>query len=100
MAVGRLLVVDFFILPGAVEASFRFVYDGGILEPQIAATIRLQPSELLEWRFVRLDSIDRYVSDPKARRLRAAHHCALGGGMMELEWGFPAELDEPPGNEW
>ena len=100
LAVGRLLVVDFFLLPGAASGSFRFVYDGGILEPQIAASIRLDPTELVEWRFVDVGTLDLFVSDPKARRLRAAHGCALAGGLMELEWGFPAQVDQPPADAW
>lgn len=88
LPIGRLLVIDWLPPADALPDGWMFVYDGGVLAPEVAAQIKLPPDELLDWRFVPLDEIDTYVSEFKARRLRVAFECALRGETLDLEWGF------------
>jgi ADP-ribose pyrophosphatase YjhB (NUDIX family) len=92
LEIGRLLVIDW--LPPAPPApdGWMFVFDGGVMLPEVAGRIRLCPDELLEWRFVELTGLDGYVSESKARRLREAHRCAVEGSTADLEWGFLPEV--------
>ena len=88
LSIGRLLVIDWLPPRDDKPDGWMFVYDGGVLPPEVAANIKLPPDELLEWRFVRLEDLESYVADFKARRLRVAYECALDGETADLEWGF------------
>lgn len=88
LPVSRLLVVDWLPPAPPLPEGWMFVFDGGILAPVIAEAIVLPPDELSEWRFVSLQEIEGFVSEPKARRLRAGHACALRDETADLEWGY------------
>src|SRR5690349_11887656 len=86
--VGRLLVIDWLPPQDPRPDGWMFVYDGGVMSDDVATQIKLPPDELLEWRCVRLDELDEYVREFKARRLRVAFDCALRGETADLEWGY------------
>lgn len=88
---GRLLCVDH--RPATADGrpdALRFVFDGGVISRADADRFRLDPSELLEWRFVALPDLDAYVVPVLARRLRSA--AAIGCGVY-LEDGVPPAAD-------
>jgi ADP-ribose pyrophosphatase YjhB (NUDIX family) len=93
LQIGRLLVIDWLPPAPPLPEGWMFVFDGGVLAPEVAETIVLPADELSEWRLVPLDEIDGFVSEFKARRLRMAHACALRGETADLEWGYvPADV--------
>jgi len=52
--------------------ALRFVFFGGILSEDDTTRFHLQESELSEWRFVKEETFDAYVTPAMARRLRAS----------------------------
>jgi 8-oxo-dGTP diphosphatase len=88
LEIGRLLVVDWRPPIDSRPDGWMFVYDGGVISAEVAATIRLHPDELIEWRFVELDALEAYVPGFFARRLRIAFECALRGQTADLEDGY------------
>lgn len=85
---GRLLVFDWLPAEPARPDGWMFVFDGGVLSEDPAVQIRLQSSELSEWRFVGVDELESFLVDRMVRRVRQAHHCAVTGLFSDLEWGF------------
>ncbi len=69
---GRLLVVDYCRRPYVPWEGFRFIFAGGLLSPDEAASMRLPADELLSHRFVPIAEIDRLVAVPLQRRLAVA----------------------------
>ncbi len=89
---GRLLVFDWLPAESARPDGWMFVFDGGVLSEDAAAQIRLQDSELSEWRFVDVDELESFLVDRMVRRIRQAHRCAVNGLFADLEWGFVPEI--------
>ncbi|MFH8568615.1 NUDIX domain-containing protein [Streptomyces sp. NPDC017993] len=86
---GALLTVDWVRGEGR-PPLVSYLFDGGVLEPDRLAAIRLQEEELLSWRLVHLDEARTLVSAQMALRLGAALKVlAEGGGPAELEDGVP-----------
>lgn len=71
---------------GVRSDALRFVFYGGVLSAEDTARFRLQASELSEWRFVKAEDIDEYVTPVMARRLRAS---LASTGFVYLEEGQP-----------
>ncbi|MEU4682660.1 NUDIX hydrolase [Streptomyces xinghaiensis] len=84
---GALLAVDW--VPGAGRPPIvSYLYDGGVLDEQQLAAIRLQEEELTAWRLVHPDELGRYLSPDMDRRVRAALAArAAGRSPVELEHG-------------
>ncbi|MFI1191600.1 NUDIX domain-containing protein [Streptomyces californicus] len=87
IAPGRLLVVDW--VPGVGRPPIvAYLYDGGVLDADRFAAIRLQEEELLSWRLVAPADLDGYLLGSLRGRVRAALEVlASGGGTAELESG-------------
>lgn len=79
---GRLLVIDHKSEPPPRGDAIMLVYDGGELDDPKA--IRLQESELLSYRFVSNDELDRHVSEAFAYRVRQALRARRDGIVIEI----------------
>ncbi|MEV6650905.1 NUDIX hydrolase [Streptomyces sp. NPDC051219] len=86
---GPLLAVDW--VTGAERPPIvAYVYDGGVLDEEQLAAIRLQEEELISWRLVALDELDAYLKGTLGSRVRAAYAALeTGTGAVELENGSP-----------
>ncbi|MFE3760962.1 NUDIX domain-containing protein [Streptomyces sp. NPDC059104] len=92
---GRLLAVNWSHRPG-FPARIRFLYDGGVLDPDVLARIRLQPSELLRWRTARRDELRGLVKPLLRRQIKACLKARTrGSGPLELHEGRPIGPKEP-----
>ncbi|MEU8438529.1 NUDIX hydrolase [Streptomyces sp. NPDC029216] len=91
VAPGRLLAVNWSHRPG-YPARVRFLYDGGVLDAAALARIRLDPTELLEWRTVRREELRGLVKPHLRRQIKACLKAlAAGTGPLELHRGRPAD---------
>ncbi|MFF3784901.1 NUDIX domain-containing protein [Streptomyces sp. NPDC001933] len=91
LAPGRLLAVDWARGPQRPPIA-AYLYDGGVLDETRLKAIRLQEEELLSWRLVEREEIDRYLLGTLALRVKAALEVLeSGGGAVELEDGLPAD---------
>lgn len=69
----RLRAIDYRqAVTGVRSDALRFVFFGGVLSQNDTARFQLQTSELAEWRFVKAEDLDEYVTPVMARRLRAS----------------------------
>jgi len=83
----RLLCVDYRVpVEGVRGDALRFVFFGGVLSDEEATRFVLDPSELLEWKFVEASDLDSYVTPVMARRLRAS---LSSSELAYLEEGWP-----------
>ncbi|MFD8583706.1 NUDIX domain-containing protein [Streptomyces californicus] len=87
IAPGRLLVVDW--VQGAGRPPIvAYLYDGGVLDADRLAAIRIQEEELLSWRLVAPADLDGYLLGSLHGRVRAALEVLTSGsGTAELENG-------------
>ncbi|MET8708728.1 NUDIX hydrolase [Streptomyces californicus] len=87
IAPGRLLVVDW--VQGAGRPPIvAYLYDGGVLDADRLAAIRVQEEELLSWRLVAPADLDGYLLGSLHGRVRAALEVLTSGsGTAELENG-------------
>ncbi|MFE1952300.1 NUDIX domain-containing protein [Streptomyces sp. NPDC059524] len=86
---GRLLVVDWVPGPGR-PPIVAYLYDGGVLDAERIAAIRLQEEELLSWRFVPHDELGTYLLGTLHGRVtNALDVLSSGSGTVELESGRP-----------
>jgi 8-oxo-dGTP diphosphatase len=84
---GRLAAVDF-LRPGTKEpGGMRFLFDCGVLADPVLAGIRLQESELSEYRLAEPAEALELLSGPLRRRVGAA--LAAGTQCVYLEDGLP-----------
>ncbi|WGD39622.1 NUDIX hydrolase [Streptomyces cathayae] len=84
---GRLLAVDWVQWPGQPPMA-AYLYDGGVLDADDLAAIRLQEEELLSWRLVPREELAEYLQGALGRRVSAALDVlADGSGTAELENG-------------
>ncbi len=89
LAPGRLLAVNWSHKPGR-PARIRFLYDGGVLDASVLARIRLNPSELTEWRTVTPEELPALVKPALRRQITACLTArATGTGPLELHAGRP-----------
>ncbi|MFD8826666.1 NUDIX domain-containing protein [Streptomyces sp. NPDC059605] len=81
---GRLLAVDWSRSPRRPPIA-AYLYDGGVLGEADLKAIRLQEEELLSWKLVERDALDRHILGTLGPRLRAALDVLdSGGGTVEL----------------
>ena len=84
LRVDDLLVVDW--APDSDDGDkLLFIFDGGQLTAEQHAAIRLQESELAEYRYVDPTDLDRFTIPRLARRLRAAIDAVSRGRCVYLE---------------
>ncbi|MEU3671575.1 NUDIX hydrolase [Streptomyces virginiae] len=89
LAPGRLLAVNWSHKPGR-PARIRFLYDGGVLDAPTLARIRLDPTELLQWRTVPREELPALVKGALRRQITACLDArASGAGPLELHAGRP-----------
>jgi ADP-ribose pyrophosphatase YjhB (NUDIX family) len=87
---GRLLAIDWVIGVGRPPLA-SYLYDGGVLDEERLAAVRLQEEELDSWKLVTADEIGSYLAPAAAHRVHAALAAlAAGTGPAELENGRPA----------
>ncbi|MFF3720939.1 NUDIX domain-containing protein [Streptomyces erythrochromogenes] len=87
LAPGRLLAVNWSHKPGR-PARIRFLYDGGVLGAPDLARIRLDPTELLQWRTVPPEELPALVKGALRRQITACLEArASGAGPLELHSG-------------
>ncbi|MFE5678399.1 NUDIX domain-containing protein [Streptomyces erythrochromogenes] len=87
LAPGRLLAVNWSHKPGR-PARIRFLYDGGVLGAPDLARIRLDPTELLQWRTVPPEELPALVKGALRRQITACLEArASGAGPLELHAG-------------
>ncbi|MFE7182024.1 NUDIX domain-containing protein [Streptomyces erythrochromogenes] len=89
LAPGRLLAVNWSHKPGR-PARIRFLYDGGVLDAPALARIRLDPTELLQWRTVPPEELPVLVKGALRRQITACLGAReSGAGPLELHAGRP-----------
>ncbi|WP_078913613.1 MULTISPECIES: NUDIX hydrolase [unclassified Streptomyces] len=87
LAPGRLLAVNWSHKPGR-PARIRFLYDGGVLDAPTLARIRLDRTELLQWRAVTPAELPGLVKSALRRQITACLTArATGAGPLELHAG-------------
>ncbi|MFI2261690.1 NUDIX hydrolase [Streptomyces tubercidicus] len=93
---GPLLLIDWVRRKDRPPLVF-YLYDGGVLDADRLAAIRLQEEELLSWRLVHWDEAQTLVNREMALRLDAALKAlAAGRGPVELEDGVPPHGADGP----
>lgn len=85
-AIGELLAIDWAPHPQQGD-KILFVFNGGQLNPQQHAQIRLQESELSEYRYVNEFEIPDMTIPRLAHRIRQALHARTKGEITYLEHG-------------
>jgi 8-oxo-dGTP diphosphatase len=85
---GPLLVIGW-VAPDGVRTRpiVHFVFDGGVLADD--TPIRLQPSELEDYRFVDAGDLDRYLPPFISARVAAALRGRSTGATVYLPWPGP-----------
>jgi ADP-ribose pyrophosphatase YjhB (NUDIX family) len=83
-AVGRLLVVDWVAPHGPWDDLIAFVFDGGVLNEEDLAGIRLGDGELRAYRMVARQEVAGLLPARVLRRLRRALACRESGGTDYL----------------
>lgn len=89
ITVGRLLAVDY----EASRDCYRFIFDGGVLDPPEVARISLDPSELLSYRFATLEEASDLLKDRLARRVASI---VRDGAGPYLEHGLDPYRPQSP----
>jgi 8-oxo-dGTP diphosphatase len=86
---GRLLVTDW--VPSHLERTegLMMLFDGGVLDSEQSAAIRLPPDELLSWAWCTTEDAQRRLSPLLARRIIAAMRARAERSCVYLEDGFP-----------
>ncbi|MGW2412647.1 NUDIX domain-containing protein [Streptomyces tubercidicus] len=93
---GPLLLIDWVRRKDRPPLVF-YLYDGGVLDADRLAAIRLQEEELLSWRLVHWDEAQTLVNREMALRLDVAlKSLAAGRGPVELEDGVPPHGADGP----
>ena len=85
----RLLIVDYNSLFEDYTESLMWIFDGGILSDTQILSIKLQASELEEFRFVDLSELPEFVHPRLAKRLDQAFQAVLNHQTLYLENQFP-----------
>ncbi|WP_033823532.1 NUDIX hydrolase, partial [Kitasatospora sp. MBT63] len=93
----RLLAVDWEPCTGPRRGGLRLMFDGGRLDEQARARIRLPRDELRGWRFVTPDEAARLLPPNRHRRLVGALEARAQGRLRYLEAGLPAAVGVPSG---
>ena len=87
LELGRLLVMNYSSPSTERTESLSFIFDGGILEPELIAQIRLPRSELEPFRFVAVKELPTLLISASARRVICAFDALEAGETWYLEDG-------------
>ncbi|MGW6690585.1 NUDIX domain-containing protein [Streptomyces sp. NPDC054961] len=84
---GRLLTVDW-SLGTDRPPLVAYLFDGGVLDAEQLASIKLQEEELISWRLVEPAELTDYLPGPTGPRTQEAYRILQSGeGTAELENG-------------
>ena len=83
----RLLVMDYLTSTQERPDALIFVFDGGVLDADAIARIRLPPTELEAWQFVPPSALPAIMLPRMARRLQCALNALEAGETWYLEDG-------------
>ena len=86
---GRILVVD--LVPkqdGPQPSLVNFLFDGGTFSADLAEQIRLQKTEIIEFRLTEPAEWDELLAAHMARRVRACAKALATGGTFFLTYGW------------
>ncbi|MCX5010788.1 NUDIX hydrolase [Streptomyces sp. NBC_00555] len=84
---GRLLAVDW-VLGADRPPVVAYLYDGGVLDAEQLASIKLQEEELISWRLVDPAELTEYLHGSLGLRTEEAYRVLQSGeGAAELENG-------------
>ena len=92
VAPGRLLAVDWVPPIDGRSEGVVYVFDGGRLSPQTAASIRLAADELRSWEWCTVGQAHERMRPLVARRIEVALAAAEAGTTAYLEAGCPVEV--------
>jgi 8-oxo-dGTP diphosphatase len=84
---GRLLVVDYLSRGDRPSDSLQMVFLGGTLNPATIDMIRLQPTELSEFRFLELDEALALLGSTLSARIAGALRALAEGTTLMLHDG-------------
>ncbi|MBT2469492.1 NUDIX hydrolase [Streptomyces sp. ISL-66] len=85
---GRLLTVDWTVGAGR-PPLVGYLFDGGVLDAEQLASIKLQEEELISWRLVEPAELTAYLPGPLGLRTQEAYRILQSGeGTAELENGL------------
>ena len=87
LELGRLLVVNYSSPATERTESLSFIFDGGILEPELIAQIRLPHVELESFRFVAVRELSVTLISTLARRVICALNALEAGETWYREDG-------------
>jgi 8-oxo-dGTP pyrophosphatase MutT (NUDIX family) len=87
LTLGRLLVVDWVPRHGVWRDSHQFIFDGGVLTDDQAATIQTHDEELGGLKFLPLESAAAHIRPSLLRRLRTAITALESGQTIYAEFG-------------
>lgn len=87
-AIGPLLVIDWAPIPSEGD-KVLYVFDGGELTADEAATIKVAPDELLAAEFRPVEELERLLIPRLARRVKRAITARADGRTTYLEHGEP-----------
>ncbi|MBE1605839.1 NUDIX hydrolase [Actinopolymorpha pittospori] len=88
-----LLTVDWQSPQDGMLEGMRFVFDGGVVQPDEISAITLPADELRGWAFCTPEEAKGLVSPRLARRISASLDARSAGRAAYLENGYP--LDRP-----
>jgi 8-oxo-dGTP diphosphatase len=85
----RLLVTDW--VPPQLDRTegLMMLFDGGVLDTEQSAAIRLPPDELLSWAWCTTEDAQQRLPPLLARRIITAMHARAEQSCVYLENGFP-----------
>ncbi|MEU0935994.1 NUDIX hydrolase [Embleya sp. NPDC005971] len=82
----RLLVADW-VPAGDRPGGMRWIFDAGVLTPELIGALRLPPAELSGYEFVSADQVPDYMPPRRARRVETALNALKRGCPVYLEAG-------------
>lgn len=88
-SIGRLLCVEYLSEYDGYTESVQFIFDGGVLAPEMVGHIQLQASELAEGRFVTAEEANHLLNPKLAVRVAYALDARATGRVHYLEDGQP-----------
>ncbi|MGW1789221.1 NUDIX domain-containing protein [Streptomyces tubercidicus] len=88
--IGRLLAVDWAPSPSEGD-KVLYIFDGGVLAPELQVQIRLQSSEIGSYGFHPASALADLTIPRLARRIEAAVQARVAGRVAYLEHGYEVQ---------